>query len=176
VLAKEPYTVFYLADPHNWHPVVFDLPSLESKVWLGGGCIEFYLLLHWMKNRDRSVLWYLSSSAVAVLSQPDTPPEEDITRIRNQLQWRQGDSMRPVAFLVCSSQHWFCVVLDYSKDAVSVFGRSIKKSGVRVVELSDWDNWHGHHIWKNAAAIYGWQQPDSPPSRVFHINWLQVGL
>jgi hypothetical protein len=144
--------------------------------WLGDGCLEFYLLLHWIKSRPSSKLWYLTQSAIFVLNKPEPPPEEDIHRIRDQILWREGDPMRPVAFVMCASNHYFCVVFDYMKDVVYIFGISITRSGVETAGLSDWESWNGHHIWKNTAILYSWAQPDTFPSRTFHINWPQVGF
>lgn len=172
--SNKSFTVFYLADPHNWDPVRIDIPTLDPNQWLGGSCIEFYLLLHWLKKKDTAAVWYMTQAAVNVCSQSTPPSEEDLNRTRDQILWKDGDPERPVSFIKFTSNHYFAVVLDYRRDVVYVFGRSISKNKVTVEGDSDWKMWNGPEIWKNAAALYGWDPPDMSPGRFYYINWLQV--
>lgn len=166
--------VFYLANPENWYPVRSELHTLDPHKWLGGSCIEFYLLLHWLKTKDTSAVWYMTYAAVIACSQLEPPSEEDVNRTRDQLLWKYGDPMRPVSFMQYTRSHYFSVVFDYEKDVVYVFGRNINEDGVSVEGSSEWREWNGPHIWRNAAVIYGWEQPETSPGRIYYVNWPQV--
>lgn len=164
-----------MADPTFWDVVVEGLPTLTPGSYMSGECIDFYLKTLWMKEKNRSQMWFVSLEAIRCLSTPLGPEDGEVQHIRKQLCLPTEDAaVRPVVFVVWNADHYFVAVMDYEANIMYVFGRKITKDAEGVTEADKWDDWNGHMIWKHIPKLFGWEGCAPEPTIVYSVNWPQV--
>lgn len=155
------------------------LPTVMPGVYLGSECIDFYLRMHWMKERNRAQMWFVYLEAINAFCTEEGPEEAELQYLRQQLCLPTDEDIqvRPVTLVMFYVDHYFVVVVDYAGDVMYTFGRHVNEelAGVYPHGEEDWRKWDGHWLWLHLPRLFQWEECSSAPNTVLSVNWPQVG-
>jgi hypothetical protein len=150
---------------------------LEPWKWLGNNSIDHFLLQHWVKVRNTSLVLYLSIYAVESCCRLEGPNPEECSAIRRRLLLPE-EGVVPMCPVTCviyvhETRHFFAAVFDHQRRHITTLGRNYKvnKTGID----HNPEEWCGPHIWRNMCMIFGWRVPQQQPTW-WVVDWTQVNI
>jgi hypothetical protein len=156
-----------------WSVALLEIQTLKIGKWLDQTIINFYLLHHWLHNRD-DALFYLVNLELTLTSS-NMPNQMQLDSYESYAGRRRPFPPRPVIAVIGHSHHFFVAIFDYSAMMAYVLGSRISHSGYYHIDVP-WNDWNGPRLWNFLAALHGWQAGDVNEVEVVARQWRQVCL